>query len=252
MTTNADILELRDFYGTPLGSAASRAISAALTPLWTPIPEERLVGLGYALPYLDRFAPDAERALALMPAPQGAIRWPDGPRPCRTALVGIDDLPIVDASIDRVLMVHALEFAENPEEMLAEIWRVLAPGGRLVVVVPNRRGVWSRFEHTPFGSGRPWSRGQLNSLLRAAAFTPSAFADALFFPPFKRRSALGFVRFCEFVGRSAWPVFSGVVVVEATKQVYRGVPVATKARRRKRVVRPVLAPAGAGARIRGF
>ena len=167
-----------------------------------------------------------------------------------TALVGLEDLPLGDASVDRILAVHALEFAESPEDFLNEVWRVLAPGGRVILVVPNRRGVWARFEHTPFGSGRPWSRGQLQRLLRSAMFTPSSFSEALFFPPFRRRSLLGLTVALETFGRKAWPVFAGVVIVEAVKQLYRGVPVASRAMERRRASKPVLVPAGAGARAR--
>ncbi|MEC5291430.1 class I SAM-dependent methyltransferase [Aurantimonas sp. C2-6-R+9] len=249
MTTNADIVDLRDFYASPLGLAAARAVSLALTPLWRPISDERLVGLGYAVPYIDRFAADAERAFAFMPAAQGAQNWPMGAASL-SALVGVEDLPLGDASVDRVLIIHALEFAENPEAMLSEVWRVLAPGGRIVIVAPHRRGVWARFEHTPFGSGRPWSRGQLTRLLRGAMFTPSAWAEALLFPPFRRRSLLGFAAPLERLGRDLWPLFAGVVVIEATKQLYRGVPVTSTARERRRVIKPVLVPAGAGAGAR--
>ena len=243
---NADILDLREFYATSLGMAAERAVAAALTPMWRTISEERLVGLGYTLPYLERFAPDCERALAFMPAAQGAVNWPVG-RASLTALVAAEELPLGDASVDRVLMVHALEFAESPLDMLSEAWRILAPGGRVVIVVPNRRGVWTRFEHTPFGSGRPWSRGQLLRLLREATFTPSAWSDALLFPPFKRRSLLSLAPAMERFGRQVWPVFSGVIVIEAIKQVYRGVPVASVRRERRRIASPVLIPQGAGA-----
>ncbi len=118
--------------------------------------------MGYAVPLLDRFRADAERAFAFMPAGQGAVNWPVGSL-SSTALVFDEELPLPDSSIDRVLMVHSLEFAESPRETLKELWRVLAPGGRLVIVVPNRRGVWARMEHTPFGSGRPYSRGQLTA-----------------------------------------------------------------------------------------
>ncbi|SKA18362.1 class I SAM-dependent methyltransferase [Consotaella salsifontis] len=240
---NADIVDLREFYASPLGHAAQRAVSAALGALWRPLPDERLVGLGYCLPYLDRFRADAERTLAFMPAAQGAIRWPVGGLSA-TAMVDAEDLPLADSSVDRILMAHSLEFAENPSNLLSECWRVLAPGGHVVIVVPNRRGVWSRFEHTPFGSGRPWSRSQLLSLLREAMFTACATREALLFPPFKRRSLLGLAATMERCGRDAWPIFSGVIVMEAKKQLYRGVPVASARRERQHVRAPVLAPQG--------
>ncbi|MCB8837229.1 class I SAM-dependent methyltransferase [Aurantimonas sp. VKM B-3413] len=249
MTSNADIIDLSGFYASPLGKAATRAVSLALTPLWRPISEERLLGLGYAIPYIDRFAGDAERALAFMPGGQGAQCWPAGAA-SRTALVGVEELPLGDASIDRILMVHALEFAESPEALLSECWRVLAPGGRLIVVVPHRRGVWARFEHTPFGSGRPWSRGQLTRLMRGVMFTPSSWSEALLFPPSHKRTLLSVAPALEKLGRDLWPIFAGVVIIEATKQLYRGIPVASTAHERRRLVKPVLVPTGAGAGAR--
>ena len=56
--------------------------------------------------------------------------------------------------------------------MLKEIWRVLAGGGRLLVVAPNRRGIWARLDLTPFGSGQPYTMSQLSRLLRDEQFTP--------------------------------------------------------------------------------
>jgi len=176
-----------------------------------------------------------------MPAQQGAVNWPVSEL-SNTALVFDEELPLPDSSIDRVLMVHSLEFAENPRETLKELWRVLAPGGRLVIVVPNRRGVWARMEHTPFGSGRPYSRGQLTSLLRETNFTPGASAEALFFPPSKIGTVLRLRQVFERLGRRFWPLFSGVLVIEAQKRLYQGLPVAARASRR--VFVPVLAPQG--------
>lgn len=238
---HTDIVDLREFYHSPLGRLAGHSIAMALSSLWARMPEERLVGLGYAVPYLDRFRSDTERTFAFMPAGQGAVNWPPG-EPSSTALVFDEDLPLPDASVDRVLMVHSLEFAESPRETMKELWRVLAPGGRLVIVVPNRRGFWARMEHTPFGSGRPYSRGQLTALLRETNFTPGATAEALFFPPSKRRSVQKLRGLFERLGRALWPIFSGVIVVEAQKRLYQGLPVAARASRR--VFVPVLTPHG--------
>jgi SAM-dependent methyltransferase len=236
-----DIVDLRQFYHSQLGRFAEASISHALASLWARLPDERLVGIGYALPYLDRFRGDAERSFAFMPAGQGAVNWPAGALSA-TALIFDEDLPLPDSSIDRILLVHSLEFAENPREMLKEIWRVLAPGGRLVIVVPNRRGVWARFEHTPFGAGRPYSRGQLTSLLRETNFTPGAFAEALFFPPYRTRWLLKLFHGMEPIGRRLMPLFCGVIAVEAQKRLYQGLPVF--ARSSRRVFVPVLGAQG--------
>ena len=237
-----DIVDLRNFYGSVIGRLAERSIAMALSSVWATLANERLVGIGYAVPWLDRFGTDAERVFAFMPAGQGAILWPPQ-GPSATALVFEEELPLVDSSIDRILMVHLLEHSENPRETLMEAWRVLAPGGRLVIVVPNRRGLWARFEHTPFGTGRPFSRAQLTDLLRDTNFTPGAWADALHFPPARRRSLLKFFQWFERLGRRFWPIFAGVIVVEAQKRLYQGRPVAARASRR--VFVPVLSPQGA-------
>lgn len=236
-----DIIALRSFYDSKLGMMAERSITMTLSALWARMPDERLVGLGYTLPFLDRFKGDAERTFAFMPAGQGALAWPQR-QANTTALVFDEELPLPDTSIDRILMVHSLEFSENPAETLNEMWRVLAPNGRLLIVVPNRRGIWARFEHTPFGSGRPYSRGQIMSALREANFTVTATKDALHFPPTSKSWLQKPVSGLERVARTCWPVFAGVLVVEAQKRLYQGVPVARRASRR--VFVPVLTPQG--------
>ena len=149
----------------------------------------------------------------------------------------------VDAAVDRILLVHALEMSDDPEGLLREVWRVLAPSGRMVAVIPNRRGVWTRTDNTPFGHGRPYSRSQITQLLRQAWFTPTAWGEALFVPPVAGgwflRSAMAWER----AGAALSLPFAGVHIVEATKQVYRAIPAH---RERTRLIpalrRPVLVP----------
>jgi SAM-dependent methyltransferase len=243
MIMHADIVDLRAFYASTLGHLAERSIGMALKPLWPSIPSERLVGLGYVVPWLDALCVRTERSFAFMPAGMGAAAWPLG-APSSTALVFDEELPLPDSSIDRILMVHALEHAEDPRETLKEAWRVLAPGGRLVIVVPNRRGIWARTDITPFGSGRPYSKGQLMQLLREANFTPGEWNDALLFPPSHRRSVLKATRWMEWLGRRVAVPFAGALMVEAQKRMYQGVPVSSRSSRR--VFVPVLSPQGMG------
>ena len=55
---------------------------------------------------------------------------------------------------------------------------------KLFVAVAARNGLWSNAEETPFGHGRPWSRSQLEAVLRAADLEPSGWTRALYAPPF--------------------------------------------------------------------
>ena len=241
---HVDIVDLRTYYASPEGLRAARLIGDALAAIWQPMPQERLLGFGYTVPWLKRFRPGTERTLCFMPAGQGAVQWPSR-EACSTALVFEEDLPLPDAAVDRILLVHALEHAQAAHDTLSEFWRVLAPNGRLIIVVPNRRGVWARFEHTPFGTGRPYSRGQVRKLLRDANFTVETTIEALHAPPFKRAFAQRFDSLIGVLGRSFWPMFGGVLIVSARKQVYQGLP--ATARRSRRVFAPVLAPQGARA-----
>ena len=172
-----DVVDLRDFYETSLGQVATRMLRRRLRQIWPDVAGLRLIGLGYASPYLRPFLGEAERVLAFMPAAQGVLHWPkEGPN--TTTLVDEAELPLQDSSIDRILLVHALECSEQVRPLLAECWRVLAGGGRLLVMVPNRRGIWARLDRTPFGAGHPYTTAQLSKLLRDAAFTPVGSAAA--------------------------------------------------------------------------
>lgn len=241
---NFDVAELRNFYERPLGLMVRRLLAHRIRARWRRLQGETLIGLGFATPYLGIFRGEALRIGALMPAAQGALVWPDaGPK--LSVLVEEEQLPLPDNSVDRLLAVHCLENAGRPRQLLREVWRVLTPQGRLMLIVPNRRGVWARLDRTPFGQGRPYSRTQLEELLDQSMFTPSHWSVALYVPPIESplvmRSATAFERFGTRLSRG----FGGVIMVEARKEV--SAPVAKKAAARV-LGRLVTAPGGAATR----
>ena len=236
----ADANQLKRFYATSLGLAAARSIETGLSRVWRTLPNERLVGLGYTLPWLKSLGVDAERTLALMPSEQGARRWPHD-TPGQVALVDEEELPLAEASVDRVLAVHLLEHSEQPIETLREIHRVLAANGRVVVVVPHRRGVWARLETTPFGTGRPWSRGQLEQAMTVAGFHISDVNDALLFAPIPHRWFGPLARPSDWVGRKLFSAFSGAIIAVGAKGETAGTPAEARLRRRPVEV-PALVP----------
>jgi SAM-dependent methyltransferase len=241
-----DVVDLRNFYGQRLGIVARRFIGRGIRSFWRDTTGKRVLGIGYATPYLGLFREQAERTLAFMPAAQGAIKWPSS-RPALAALVDEHDLPLPDAGVDLVMLVHAVEMSQDAGALLREAWRVLAPGGRLMAIIPNRRGLWARIDTTPFGHGRPYSRTQITQLLREAWFTPVAWAEALYVPPIARgwflRSAIAWER----TGATLSAPFAGVHIVDASKQIYRAVPERSKKRRLVPALEPALAPSPGGA-----
>ncbi|MFI4985960.1 MAG: class I SAM-dependent methyltransferase [Alphaproteobacteria bacterium] len=233
----SDVVDLHEFYRTSLGQMATRLIRRRVRRMWPSLAGERLLGFGYAVPFMRPFLDEAERVLAIMPPAQGVMRWPPG-EPSQVALADDGELPLPDLSIDRVLLVHALEHSEQLSAMLRELWRVLRDGGRLLIVVPNRRGIWARLDRTPFGHGLPYTFGQLSHVLRDNMFAPIQSASALFMPPTERRFLLAWAPAWERVGERWLESFAGVIMIEASKQIYGGA-LAHAERKRRRVYLPI-------------
>lgn len=244
-----DVVELREFYRKPLGQMAAKSLATELTPLLAAKPGQVVLGLGYALPYLETANPPDTLNFSFMLARQGVIHWPE-PDASRSALVDEDQLPLLESVVDVALVIHGLEFADAPQDMLSEVWRVLSPQGRLVLVVPNRRGLWAASESTPFGHGQPFSRGQILSLLKEAKFLALRWQAALFAPPVARKSLMASGPALDVIGKRALPRFSGVTIIEAQKQVY-AFSTGRKVRRLVPRFRPALLPSPQPSRREG-
>jgi SAM-dependent methyltransferase len=213
-----DAKSLRDFYRTPLGRIVRRQLAPVIRKRWPALAGLTIAGCGFAAPFLGSFRTEAAALACLMPARQGALVWPHAGN-CHSVLVAETQWPLPDNSIDRLLAIHSLEQAERVGPLLREMWRVLKPDGRMLIVVPNRRGVWSRIDKTPFGHGLPFSRGQLGSQLVDALFTPIDWGEALHFPPSNNRLLLRMATAIERFGSSVPAGVAGVIVVEARKEV---------------------------------
>jgi SAM-dependent methyltransferase len=227
-----DVVELRRFYAGPLGHAVREMVGRKVDEAWGYATGLDVLALGYATPFLDGLS-RARRIVAAMPAQQGVEVWPspasfggagEGNLSC---LTDEDALPFPNAMFDRVLVVHGLEESDDPLSFLREVWRVLAPSGRVILAAAARSGLWSTAEGTPFGSGRPFTRRQLEQLAREAELEPLAWSRALYVPPVAglARYAEGF----EQLGARAFPQFAGLILLEAVKQTFAVKPKGLKA-----------------------
>ncbi len=222
-----DVIALKEFYNSPLGRIACRHIGGNIKNFWGDIKDCNVLGIGFATPYLIPFLNANPHIFACMPAAQGVIHWPAEAMNL-SLLSDESELPFRDNSIQRVLLVHALENTENARKMMAEIWRVLAPTGKLLAIVPNRRGIWARSPRSPFAHGQPFTYWQLRQLFAKNSFTPVGSCYALFYPPSAGKYILRAAHFLEEAGKRFFPGFGGIILMEAEKQIYA--PILQKAR----------------------
>lgn len=215
-----DVQDLRNFYyRSALGRAAQKTVRDELNLIWPEAKGQTVVGYGFAVPFLRPYLQDARRVVALMPAPQGVIGWPSN-APNVSVLCEETWWPVETGHVDKLLVVHGLETSEQPAALLEECWRVLGPGGSALFVVPNRAGLWSRSDRTPYGYGRPYSQTQLENQLKSHEFMPVRHATALYQPPSERRFwRKTAVMWEKMGGKLSVVVAGGVLMVEATKRV---------------------------------
>ena len=214
-----DVIELRNFYSSRLGHTTRRMIRQKIRQFWPNIKGKTVMALGYSTPYLRYYREESQHLVALMPAEQGALSW-SKKSPNIAVLTEETQLPLADKSIDLALVIHSLEFTSYPREMIREIWRVLTDGGRLLLVVPNRSGLWARVDKTPFGQGQIYSLSQLIQFMKENNFAPLRSEYALYIPPFRSRLLLSTARAFEKIGQKWFQSFSGVLFLEVSKQVY--------------------------------
>jgi SAM-dependent methyltransferase len=224
------------FYLTPRGRAAEAVLKDRMKAFWPDLQGQSVLGVGYPEPFLKLWQGQAYRCVAAIPAALAPAQ--DG----HACLVAEDRLPFPDLSFDRILLVHAVDAADDARRLLREVWRVLKDDGRVLVVAPNRNGIWAHVETTPFGHGQPYSARQLAALLSAAMFRAERRDAALFVPPVNLGMVLRGWPVWEQVGHAVAQKLSGVTLIEAVKDAYAGMPTGAVARRTVLVPEAMQAP----------
>ncbi len=194
-------------------------VQQRISLLWPDIRQETLIGIGFTPPYLHQHSTVA----LCMPEAQGALYWPDAAHN-RSCLISETSLPFADNAIDRIILAHVLEYTAHPHLVMREIWRILSPSGKLIIIAPNRLGAWAHMGRTPFSTGRAFHLLELQNLLQEAFLFPLYTGSLLFAPPILPH-ALVKSSLWENIGNIWLQPFGGILIIEGEKQLYSTTPV---------------------------
>ncbi|MDP2795657.1 MAG: class I SAM-dependent methyltransferase [Sulfurisoma sp.] len=135
-------------------------------------------------------------------------------------------LPFAANSLDLVVLPHALEFEDNPHQVLREVARVLVPEGSVVVTGFNPYSLWGARRRLARRALPPPWRGQYISVPRLKdwfallGFETRAGAFGCYAPPARQEKWLRRWDFMEKAGDRWWPFAGGVYVLQAIKRVH--------------------------------
>ena len=228
MTREASIIELADWLQTPAGRyllAWERArIGAALVDIFG------FHALQLGLPEMSALEanrmPHRWLALDSLSTPrrdeEGGIKT--------SLFCEFDELPFESASLDLVVMPHALELARDPHQTLREVERVLRPEGRLVITGLNPASLWGLRQN--LGRMRPGERKlflpraggfigywRLRDWLRLLGCEVESAQFGCYAPPLRSEEWLARWQWVEGVGARWWPVLGAVYFISAVKRV---------------------------------
>jgi hypothetical protein len=208
------------FYQSPLGFWSSFFILQKIQGFWPSIAADKtLAGVGLTTPFLQYYASKDFRPINVT-LPCHGLSYAAAFEQCAAVVSEESLLCLASESVDYLLIIHGLEFFSQTRDTFREIWRVLKPQGRILVITPNRRGLWSHAESTPFGQGQPYSMTQLQTILKDNLLIPVRTQRCLYMPPVQSKLALKFSPYIEKFGSLCLQKFSGLVLVEAVKELY--------------------------------
>jgi len=100
--------------------------------------------------------------------------------------VWAERLPFRDDSFDHVACLGALLYFDDPPKALAEIRRVMRPGGRLIVRTVNKDNFYTRFTGKKLdpASHNLYTQQELAEFIRASGFRVAESFAFGFWPPF--------------------------------------------------------------------
>ncbi len=217
------IKDFAKFYQSDLGKIVADLICEYTMTCWLDKPQkdlsnEDILGYGFSPPIFSRLKINAARKINYVL--QCELSDDEICLAQNDWVIGQETrTPFQDGQFEKILCTNGLEESENPIRTLRELWRILSPEGSLILVVPNRRGLWARSDNSPFGQGRPFSRTQLLKLVSDSLFEVKIARRILYAPPIEHPIINKVCNHFEKIGATLWPTFGGLLFFELKKRV---------------------------------
>ncbi len=155
-------------------------------------------------------------------------------------------LPFAENSFDLVVLPHALEFTDEPHQLLREVYRVIRPEGQLLITGFNPFSLFGAKRYFGREQTMPWNGNfislyRLKDWLALLGFEVSGGRLDAYIPPFAQEKWLKRFEFFEKAGDRWWPIAGGVYFLRATKRLpgMRVITPSWKRRVRKKALVPV-------------
>ncbi|MHB1317027.1 MAG: class I SAM-dependent methyltransferase [Anaerolineae bacterium] len=194
------------WYAEQLGATVDRLQKDLVLRMARPLPGERALDVGTGTGnYACALAARGLEVTGIDPSEAMLAVARLKPQPVTWLQAAAECLPCEDDSFDLVVSVTALEFVADPRRALQEMFRVLRPGGRLVVGTLNARGPWGKLytrlgqdPASPFHFATLYTAKRFEALL--AVHGDVRWSSAVFVPPSGR--GLAVAGLLEHLGRA--------------------------------------------------
>ncbi len=157
----------------------------------------------------------------------GAAREAGAPTSKALILTQLEELPFLAQSLDLLVLPHALEFADDPHQVLREAERVLIAEGQLIISGFNPASLWGarqalgRIVDAPFlpTAGQFLPLPRLKDWLKLLGFEVNRGRFGCYRPPMRSQKWLERFSFMEAAGDRWWSVCGAIYMVSAIKRV---------------------------------
>lgn len=217
------------FFFSPPGQLVREWESSRLDQMVSLVLGERALQIG--LPYIDTLRANGMQEHWLL---EGEQRENDALlRNDLRRVIGIpEELPFAEETFDLVVLPHSLDFSDEPQYILAEAVRVLAPEGRLIVTGINPLGLWwwrqqgIRFGRQPYlpSETNPIAVPRLKDWFSLLGLQVNEGSFGVYRPARRSRAALNRWKWLEKAGDRWFPQCGNIYLLSATKKLPGRIP----------------------------